>query len=508
MYFVGVDVGTSSTKAVVFDASGSALGSGTSRYEVDRNGRGYAEQDPTNWWAAAAASLQTAIGESGVSPNAIAGVGLSGQMHGMVALDARGEIVRPAILHSDVRSKQEAAEIKEILGGEIERITRNPVFSGFQAVSLFWLAKHEPESLRRTQQVVCPKDYVRYRLTGKLAAEHTDASGTLLYDLESEKWSNTVLDGLGLARGIVPSEIGQPYEVAGRVTAEAAAATGLAAGTPVAYGGADQAMHSVGNGVFSEDAAMATTGSSGQVMLVSRRLPATSGQPIHTFRHVSPGHVYGLAGVLSAGNAMTWYRSQLLGDTPFDDLNNWAAQVPAGSDGLVFLPCLAGERTPYLDPDARAVFVGISALHDRRHFTRSVMEGVSFAMKTGFDVLSAVYGSRDRLVCAGGATRASTWRQIQADIFGRAMSISRVSEQGCLGAAIMAAIASGTFRDLQAACTNMCDQEMTVVHPRKETSGIYNALYERVYSRIYDNNAQAFSVLAELHHRSTADSWR
>jgi len=498
MYFLGIDIGTSSTKSVIFDEHGAIAGSAAKDYVFDVEKVGFAEQNPEVWWDAVCVSIAEAMEKSGVPKNDIAGIGLSGQMHGLVALNGRGEVVRKAILHCDVRAGAEVDEITGRCGDTFSHITFNPVFPGFQAVSLYWIKAHEPEAYRAIQTVITPKDYIRYRLTGRIGTEHTDASGTLFYDMKRNTWSPEIFELLSLPAGIVPGEIHNSYETAGALTAAAAAACGLSEGTPVVYGGADQAMHSVGNGVYASGTMMATIGTSGQVLSVSREAVYNPRLNTHTFRHVNDHVYYGLGAVLFAGTTLNWFRRNFAPECSFQQLSEMADTIAPGCSGMVFLPCMGGERTPYLDPLARGIFHGVTMLHTKAHFARAIMEGVSFAMKASIDEITSLYGKDGHLICAGGGVKGETWAQIQADIYNREIFVSHVREQACLGAAIMAAVGTGAFDSVEAACGAMCDSSMTSLMPDPRRAERYQNIYDRVYSKIYPQNAELFHEQAKM----------
>lgn len=498
MYLLGIDIGTSSTKSAIFDYKGNLISLSARSYTFDVDKPGYAEQDPEVWWQATAESIAEAIQRPGIDKSQIIAVGLSGQMHGLVGLDAENNVVRKAILHCDVRAKDEVDDISLNFGKEYSDIVYNPIFPGFQAVSLYWLRKNEPASFAKIKKIICPKDYIRYKMTGIIGTEHTDASGTLFYDNRNCGWSPEVFKRLSFPIDIVPEEVHNSCDIAGRVTKEAALTTGLAEGTPVAYGGADQAMHSLGNGVYQDNIMMATIGSSGQVLVVTSKPVKNAQLNTHTFRHVKDGYWYELGAVLSAGSALDWFRRSFCEFLSFDDLSALAGTIPSCSNGLVFLPCLAGERTPYLDPEARGLFTGVSMMHTRAHFARAIMEGVTFAMKSSLNVMNELYGQKKQLICAGGGVKDLIWAQIQADIYGRDIQVSKIREQACLGAAIVAGVGTGLFKDIGEACTEMCDLDMRTIHPDVENKKLYQDMYDMVYSKIYTQNADLFHYLVKF----------
>lgn len=498
MYLLGIDIGTSSTKSAVFDLNGNIVGLASKSYTFESVKPGYAEQDPEVWWDATKQSVHKALEKSHLKKKDIVAVGLSGQMHGIVPLDSNGRVIRKAILHCDVRAAEEVDEIKEIFGAQYESAVYNPIFPGFQAVSLYWLRKHEPENFVKIYKVVCPKDYVRYRLTGTIGTEHTDASGTLLYDMKNSCWSKEVFQKLEIDPGIVPDIIANSYDIAGKVKADAADETGLAKGTPVAYGGADQAMQSTGNGIYQSGITMATIGTSGQVLTISRYPVFNEKVNTHTFRHVKDGTWYGLGAVLFAGSTLNWFQRNFCENMNFEQLSEMAEDIEPCSNGLVFFPCMGGERTPYLDPKIQGMFLGATMVHNRAHYARAIMEGVTFEMKTSIDTIQKLYGVTDKLICAGGGVKGSVWAQIQADIYGQDIWVSKIKEQACLGAAIMAGIAAGIFADLSDACTCMCDQNMIHVLPNKEHEQRYHNFYQEVYKKIYDCNADLLHTIDNL----------
>lgn len=492
MYLLGIDIGTSSTKSAVFDESGKLIGQAAKDYVFESQRPGYAEQDPSDWWEATKISIRGALENSGVSARKIAAVGFSGQMHGMVPLDREGNAVRKAILHCDLRTSQVVGNIKEQFGKQYESIVYNPVFPGFQAVSTRWMRDQEPENYERTARIVCPKDYVRYKLTGILQTDHTDASGTLLYDMAACSWSDEIFRLLDINRDLVLDHPGMPFDVAGTVTSESAAETGLIAGTPVVFGGADQVMQSTGNGIYEPGTMMATIGTSGQVLTISDRPVLNPRMNTHTFRHINDHTWFALGAVLFAGCTLNWFKRNMCGTASFEDLSSMAETIKPGCDGLVFFPCMGGERTPYMDPKTRGLFTGFTMMHTQAHFARAIMEGVSYAIKDSINTIEGLYGKTEKLVCAGGGVKGRAWAQIQADIYGRSIYISNVKEQACLGAAIAAGIGAGAFSDLKEACQAMCDPGMTEIDPIPEHVPVYEEYYRNIYRKIYDSNAAMF----------------
>lgn len=492
MYLLGIDIGTSSTKSVIFDYHGNVISTASKEYIYSAPQPGYAEQNPEEWWEAVIFSIKTAVQSAEIQPKDIDALSLSGQMHGLVPLDKNGNVVRKAILHCDVRAGAEAEEIHKYCGKEFQNITYNPIFPGFQAVSLYWIKKHEPALFKRIAHSLCPKDYIRYRMTGKIGTEQTDASGTLLYDMEKSEWSNEIFHMLGLDIGIVPQDIRHSYDLAGTLTKIAADETGLWEGMPVAYGGADQAMQSSGNGVINSDVLMATIGTSGQVLKIIKKPVLNPQFNTHTFQHVDDGSWYALGAILYAGSTLNWFKRTFCENLSFEEMSNLAAKATPCCNGLVFLPCMGGERTPYVDPNARGIFCGITMANTKDDFIRAIMEGVSFAVKTSIEVIENLYGTSEKLICAGGGVKGNVWAQIQADIYGQDIFASMIKEQACLGAAMMAGIAIGKFQNLSDAKKNMCSSRMRDIHYSPERHAIYQKYFEEVYSNLYELNHQLF----------------
>ena len=492
MYFMGIDIGTSSAKTAIFNEKGDMLALASKSYNFDAEKPGYAEQDPEIWWDAVVDTMRRSTEILGEGAKDVRTIGLSGQRHGLVPLDGTGHPVRKAILHCDVRAKDIAKELTEESESGLSDIMMNPVFPGFQMVSLCWMRKHEPELYERIQTELCPKDYIRYRLTGELGAESTDASGTLLYDMRREEWSKEIFEKLGLNPLSVPEPIHNSCEISSEILPDVARKTGLPANTAVVYGGADQAMHSLGNGICRTGLMMATIGTSGQILTLSDKPVKNPELNTHTFRHVREHSWYGMAAVLYAGSTLNWFRRTFAADSSYEELSRMASGVAPCAEGLVFFPCMGGERTPYLDSETRGMFSGISMCHTKEHFARAIMEGVSFAIKTGIDKMNQLYGETEKLICAGGGVKGRVWAQIQSDIYGREIHVSTIPEQACLGAAITAAVGAGAFSSLEEACDSMVKETEYVLEPVPENQKRYEEFYEKVYQKIYAKNKEIF----------------
>jgi xylulokinase len=453
--FLGLDVGTSGVKAILVTGAGEVVASATTPLAMTAPQPGWAEQDPETWWSASAAAVREALARR---PEArVAAVGLSGQMHSSVFLDRQGEVIRPALLWCDGRTTAECAEITRRAGGEagLRELVRNPALEGFTLPKVLWLRSHEPAAYARLATVLLSKDFVRYRLTGELATEPSDASGTLMFDPARGRWSDELLAAVGLPLALLPA-VGASAAVLGRVTAAAAAATGLPAGTPVVGGGADNACGAAGVGVVAPGEAVASWGTSGTVLAPTAEPLVDPGLRAHTFCHVAPQLWYVMGVVLSAGGAFAWYREQLareLAGAPDVDarLDAEAASAPPGAGGVTVLPYLQGERTPHRDASLRGAVFGLSLAHTRAHLTRAVLEGVAFAMRDSVAILGELGLSPGELLLTGGGARSAFVRRLQADVYGLPVSTVDREEGPAYGAALLAAVGAGAYPDLAAA---------------------------------------------------------
>jgi xylulokinase len=453
--FLGLDIGTSGVKALLVDGAGGVADSATTPLSLSTPRPGWAEQHPDRWWEACLASTRQVLDRQ--SSARVAAVGISGQMHSSVFLDRAGEVVRPALLWCDGRTTDECREITSRAGGE-ERLrawVSNPALEGFTLPKVLWLRNHEPAAFARVATVLLPKDFVRFRLTGTLAAEPSDASGTLMYDPARLRWSREMLDAVGLSMSLLP-EVGGSSDVLGRVTPQAAALSGLTAGTPVVGGGADNACGAAGVGAITPGEAVASWGTSGTVLAPTAEPRVDPGLRAHTFCHVASGMWYVMGVVLSAGGAVAWYRDRCareLGESGEGDerLTEEAAAVPAGAAGVTFLPYLQGERTPHRDTALRGAFLGLSLAHSRAHLTRAVFEGVGFALRDSLSILQELGLAPEAMLLTGGGARSPFIRRLLADIFGLPVTTVNREEGPAYGAALLAGVGAGAFPDLGAA---------------------------------------------------------
>jgi xylulokinase len=485
---IGVDVGTSGTRALAVTADGELVAEANRPHDLLTPRPGWTEQDPAQWWEAAQAALAEVAGAAGD----VAGLGLTGQMHGSVFLDRAGDVIRPALLWNDQRTAAECDEITERVGEErLLEIAGNPALTGFQAPKIRWLARNEPDHYERVASVLLPKDYVRLLLTGERATDASDASGTLLLDVRARNYSAEILDALEIAREWLP-KVHEGPEVTGALRDDLAAELGLPEGLPVAAGGGDNAAAAVGVGVVREGAVSTSIGTSG-VLFAHRDTfaPDPSGR-VHAFCHAVPDAFHLMAVALSSGGSLSWWRDQL--GTDFDTLVAEAEAVEPGAEGLLFLPYLSGERTPHLDPRARGAFVGLTLRHGRGHMTRAVMEGVAFSMRDGLEIMRDLGTPDDDLRAIGGGARSPLWMRLQADVYGRPIQRTVIDEGPAYGAALLAGVAAGVFADVGEAAERVRLRE-EVTEPDGERARRYDELYA-TYTELYPALRGAMHALA------------
>lgn len=493
---LGIDIGTSSTKAVLIGLSGNLLARSQSQYQIDSPSPGWAEQHPEIWWAAVKQTVSAVLAESGATPNKIAAIGLSGQMHGTVLLDKNRRLLRPAIIWADRRSRKQCEEVLDVLGKtRLRELAGNSLSPGFMAATLLWLRENEPELFSRIATVFLPKDYNRFRLTGNLATEVTDASSTLLLDVKERTWSQELLRLVGISPEHLPP-LHESHDVVGTVTKSAAEELRLAAGIPVVAGGGDQSMAAIGNGVVEEGIALSTIGTGGQLFTPTRTFTTDPDLRIHSFCHAIPGMWHLMGAILSAGLSLKWFRDQLSPGTDYKRIDEAASSVPPGSDGLIFLPYLLGERTPHLDPSARGCFVGLTIHHSSAHLARAVMEGVAFAMRDCLDLFSQLGVNPQRIVLSGGGASSPLWRQIQADVYDHEVVTVNTREEAATGAAILAGAGIAIYPSVQKACADLIKPESSTA-PVPQNANRYAELH-KVYRSLYPLLKDSFHELADL----------
>ena len=507
-YLLGIDLGTSSVKVNLVEPERGIVGLAGKAYPIDTPFSDWAEQDPNAWWEATCQAIRQVFLECDIDPRQVRGVGLSGQMHGLVILDENGQVIRPAIIWPDKRSKKECRLIPSLIDPDLlYQITGMPIATGFYGTSLLLLREHEPESYTRARIALLPKDYIRYKLTGELATDVTDASGTLLQDIRQRIWSEQIVESMGLRRSLLPLIL-ESSEIAGYVTKKACEVTGLPAGTIVAAGGGDQAMAAVGTGAITRGIVASNLGSGGQ-LITSIHHPITDpGHRIHTMCHALKDSWLLMGAILAAGLSLRWFKENFgLGEDLINKINNInpyelitleAKGSEPGSAGLIFLPYMAGERTPYMDPDATGCFFGLRLTHTRAHVIRAIMEGVAFAMKDSLEIFRELEIPITTIVSSGGGAKSKLWRQILADVYQEPIISLAHDEHSSYGAALIAGLACGVFTTInEFVATKTAYREIS--YPIKENIPIYErqyALYRSLYPalkslfpRTYDDNS-------------------
>jgi xylulokinase len=484
MYWMGVDVGTGGTRALLVDSGGKEVAAVTAAHEDMRMEQPlWAEQRPEDWAQAAVQAIRGVLAKTGVSGDDVRGVGMSGQMHGLVILDRNNAVIRPALIWCDQRSQPQVDFINAKLGKqEVLEYTANPMLTGFTLPKLLWVRDHEPREFERVRKMLLPKDYVRFTLTGEFASEVSDASGTAVFDVVHRRWSFEMMDALGLDRDILPM-CTESSEVSSTLSAQAAALTGLKAGTPVVGGGGDQAASAVGNGIVESGVVSCTLGTSGVVFAHMEKVAYDTQGRVHTFCHAvrDKWHVMGVT--QGAGLSLQWLRNQLAPGATYDSLTEEAAAAPAGSQGLFWLPYLMGERTPHLNAQARGGWIGLTAKHTRADLIRSVIEGVSYSQKDGLDVVEQLGVAVSSVRASGGGARSLFWRQILADVFGKRVARLETQEGSAYGAALLAMVGTGEYASVPEACLATI-READSVEPRAAESALYARAHE-VYRALY-----------------------
>ncbi len=505
-YSIGIDVGTSGTKAVLIDPSGHVIARSTHEYLLHTPRPGWAEQDPHDWWRATVAAIREVLSSSNVQLNDIRGLGLSGQQHGSVFLDKDGNIIREALLWCDQRTAAQCAWIHDTVGfDKVVAETLNPVLTGFQAPKIVWLRDNEPDNYAKLRMILLPKDYVRYRLTGEFATEVSDAAGTSLLNVAKRDWSDVMLAGLGLTRAMLPKVYESPV-ASTRVSQAAAQETGLPAGLPIAGGGGDNACSAVGNGVIEEGIVQVSVGTSGTVFSPMNEPKLDSKLRVHTFCHAVPGQWHAMGVMLMAGGSLRWFRDELCqeekaeaaqrGVDPYEIITTKAASAPIGSEGLLFLPYMTGERTPYADPNARGVFLGLGLRHTKAYLARSVMEGVCYGLRDSLEILKQMKLPIKEIRNTGGGSRSPFWRQMQSDVFRAALVAMAIDEGAAFGAALLGGVAGGLYTDVPAACAAAV-RTKEPTHPDRKSSAVYNKYYP-IYRGLYRPLKRTFARTAKV----------
>ncbi len=498
-YFLGIDVSTTGAKALIIDEQGTVAASHTTEYPLSTPKPLWSEQDPHDWWNGTCASIKAALSKANLSGEAISAVGLTGQMHGLVMLDKSDHVLRPAILWNDQRTGPQCEEITAKVGGldRLLALIGNQVLPGFTAPKIVGVRENEPAVYEKTAHVLLPKDYVRFLLTGEYATEVSDASGMSLLDVERRVWSQEMLSALAIPAVWLPT-CTESDVVSGRISESAAKATGLKAGTPVVGGGGDQAAQAVGSGIVTSGVISVTSGTSGVVFAHSDHYAAEPQGRLHAFCHAVPGKWHYMGVMLSAGGSFRWLRdsigdvekaaAQLIGVDPYELLTQEAASAPVGSEGLLFLPYLTGERTPYPDPQARGAFVGLTLRHGKAHLVRSVLEGVSFGLRDSLELIKGLGVPITQVRASGGGARSVVWRQIQADVFGTELVLVNVTEGAAYGAALLAGVGAKAYRSVEEAVNatvKVTDRTAPIAANAQEYEKLYPA-YRGLYPALKD----------------------
>ncbi|MDD3339169.1 MAG: xylulokinase [Lachnospiraceae bacterium] len=490
-YYLGIDVGTSSTKTLLMSEDGQVIGVRQKGYDIIKKQLQYAEQDMEELWDAVKQTIAELKKDYPKEVSRVRGISYSGQMHGLVMVDKNGKLIRDAIIWADQRSKAQIDRIYETVGKEAYRNTiLNSLSTGFLISSLMWVKEMEPEHYEQIRYVMFPKDYIRYRMCGEFGTDMSDASSGAVFDTKRRTWAWDLIEKLGLNREIFPDRH-ESREVAGVTTEACARETGLQPGVTIAYGGGDTLMQAVGNGIVREGILAANIGTACQ-------LSGVLGQPLYdpafrtnTFCHVDASMWILMGANLSGGVALKWLMNQVLEMKSYDAMTSLASKVPAGSEGLLFLPYLSGERTPYNDPNAKAIYFGMTLKHTRAHFIRSAMEGIVFGMRNSAEIFHDLGVCYEKIIASGGGARGRLFLEMQADILDSEIYTNQSNEQACMGAAITAAVACGAYKDYQEACGVIVHLNDTVVLPNKENQKKYREQYE-VYKELYPHNKDLF----------------
>jgi xylulokinase len=494
---MGIDVGTSSVKIMLCNDNGKVIGIEKRNYDTLIPKIGYAEQKPDIWWEETKKGIKSLNIKYPHEFSMICAIGLSGQMHGIIFVDKNGQSLRPAIIWLDQRSGKEVDHIKKEISSnkKMEEILQNPMHNGFAFPSLLWVKEKESKIYDSINTILFPKDYIRMKLTGKAAVEKTDASASLLFDIRKRNWAWEVIKMFSLPENIF-SEVKESTDIAGTVIAQCASETGLKEGIPVVYGCGDHMAQSIGNGVIGEGLFTSNIGSGGQISTYSKKDIHDPKMRMHTFCHAIENAYIVFGATLCAGMSMNWLKNRVLRISNYDDLSKMASTVSPGSEGLIYLPYLSGERTPHMSSYAKGMFFGLLLGHDSRHIVRSVMEGVVFSLKDSLSILEEIGIVGDKIIASGGGATDDVWLQIQADILGKDVYINSVSEQACLGACILAGLGTGIFEDISIACKSMVKLRQKVYRPNTKNIEIYKRNYF-IYRELYENNKKLMADIAD-----------
>lgn len=491
-YLIGLDIGTSGAKALLCTASGHVLATATAEYPLFTPHALWSEQNPADWWRAAREAIRTVLHTSAIAANDVVGLGLTGQMHGAVFLDADDAVIRPALLWNDQRTAAECIEITNLVGAmRLIEIAGNPALTGFQAPKILWLRNNEPAHYARIARVLLPKDYIRLKLTGNAATDASDAAGTLLLDLRRRDWSDTILSALAIPRAWLPRVYEGP-DATGTLLHAVAKELGLPSGLPIAAGGGDNAAAAVGTGIVRSGVISSSIGTSGVLFAHTDHIALDPQGRLHSFCHAVPGTYHLMAVTLAAGGAFQWLRNTFrqlgLPTLGYAELSAHAASAPIGAEGLIFLPYLSGERTPHLDPLARGAFIGLTTRHTIAHMTRAVMEGVTYALRDGLEIMRGLGLALDEVRATGGGGKSPFWCQLQADIYGAPVATLTAEEGPAYGAALLSGVMSGTFADVAdavARCVTISGTTTPDPAAQERYAQVYT-IYRGAYAQLRD----------------------
>jgi xylulokinase len=490
--FLGIDLGTTGLKSMLADETGNIIGSEYRSYPLNVPQIGYAEQNPDTWYQQMCSSIRDLLAKTEVQASDIKCVGLSGQMHGMVTLGKDKRPLRSAIIHCDGRAARQKQKLfKKISIEALGNSIQNQFHSGFQALSLMWIKENQPDLYAQVRHVLLPKDFLRFQLVGNIATEVTDAGGTLMFDNINLCWSQRILNLMGVDSALLPEAHHYPSDIAGTITKKAAEDTGLREGTLVSYGGGDQTMQAVGNGLLSSGNASVNLGTSGQVFVATENPVYDKLLRTHTFCHAQKGTWYVMGAVLNACLSFNWFLEEILETSDFKMADKAASQIAPGAGGLIFLPYLTGERTPHMNEHARAVFMGLTLSHSRAHMIRAVLEGVAYSLLDALEILREMNLPIGKMVVSGGGANSTLWRQILADVFETRLYIPKIKEQAAMGAILCAQVAYGKYDSLQAACDNVIEYESDPVIPNTGNFKVYREAF-KAFRQSYELNEPMF----------------
>ena len=505
-YLLGIDIGTSGTKVLLVNDEGKKITSVTEEYPLLTPAPLWAEQEPAEWWKATVNGIKRVLEIAKINSEDIAGIGLSGQMHGSVFLDDSCDVIRPAILWCDQRTVKQCADITTRAGKSVvESETLNPVLTGFTAPKIVWLQQEEPAAWNRVKKILLPKDYIRYKLTGEFATEVSDASGTSLLNITERKWSSAMIDACDVKIDMLP-QVFESYEISGRISTEVAKLTGLAPGTPVVGGGGDQAAGAVGNGIVTEGIASCSVGTSGVLFAHMKKAYTDLQMRTHSFCAAVPGEYHVMGVQLSSGGSLRWFRDTLadvevatakqISADPYELITRAANNVAAGCEGLIFLPYLTGERCPYPDPYARGVFFGLTLRSNRASMARAVLEGVSFGLRDSLEIFRGIGVNPTEIRLSGGGAKSTLWRQIQADIFNSNCVTINIDEGPAFGVALLAGVGAGIYPTVQEACARTI-KVTDSTPPKVENVEVYDKTYP-IYRNLYAHLKDDFTAVSQL----------